>query len=479
MALRKIKLYGKIGQIFGKEWNLDVNSVSEAIRGIDINTKGEFCKYLLKNNKYYKVCVKNKKNTLSKEELCGNFGSGDIYISPVIRGSGKYGQIIAGVVMVAAAYFMGGFGAGATQGTAGSTALWGSYIGSVGIALTLGGIAQLLMTSKSKADDQRNSYLFQGNASTVYQGTAVGVVYGRALVSPMPVSIASDSQEINNYKNSGFDIGDFGDLGDVTSTMMYSYINGIAGLCGYDEFIQSSPPKKYRRKTMTGNWGGKNMGTSGQVTSTFSATLLGERHFDKYTCAESGLFHMCYSGLPCHNDYCSDSIYHWELNFYGVPLVSTTATTLTWSGGDQPFGWCCGDWPCDGSTSTGTTGGYEFVELSDEDTEADAIARFLNHYSWSPWSYDVVNASYEQRTTTGFWYTAVRVKTTTNKKYNPNINYNYSITYQRRLRDTTDPFVDAETITGSKRPNANGDIEFDIISVPGYDTRVGNITISL
>ena len=71
MALRKIKLYGKLGQLFGREWNLDVNSVGEAIKAIDINTNNKFSQYLLKNGtkKYYKVCVKNKKNTISKEEI--------------------------------------------------------------------------------------------------------------------------------------------------------------------------------------------------------------------------------------------------------------------------------------------------------------------------------------------------------------------------------------------------------------------------
>ena len=67
MAYRKIKLYGKLGTLFGKEWNLDVNSVSEAIRAIDINTKGELSKYLLKNKSYYKIAVKNKKNLVEKE----------------------------------------------------------------------------------------------------------------------------------------------------------------------------------------------------------------------------------------------------------------------------------------------------------------------------------------------------------------------------------------------------------------------------
>ncbi len=78
MALRKIKLYGKLGQIFGKEWILDVNSVAEAVRAIDSNTKGKFSLYLLKgqgSKQFYKISVKNKKNIITEKEINGSFGS--------------------------------------------------------------------------------------------------------------------------------------------------------------------------------------------------------------------------------------------------------------------------------------------------------------------------------------------------------------------------------------------------------------------
>ena len=36
--LRKIHLYGKLGKLFGKEWELDVLSVGDALKAININT---------------------------------------------------------------------------------------------------------------------------------------------------------------------------------------------------------------------------------------------------------------------------------------------------------------------------------------------------------------------------------------------------------------------------------------------------------
>lgn len=188
MELRKIKLYGKLAKLFGKEWNLAVKTVGEAIRAIDINTKGKFSEYLRFGagaKKYYKVGVKKKDNLLTEHELNKSFGSGDIYIMPTITGNGKYGMMILGVVMVAVGAYFG-------QG----------WLMKMGVSMILGGICQLLApSSKVETQDQRNSYLFQGNASTIFQGSAVGVVYGRALVSPMPICTSINNMDVSLGEN--------------------------------------------------------------------------------------------------------------------------------------------------------------------------------------------------------------------------------------------------------------------------------------
>lgn len=187
MSLRKIKLFGKLGKLFGTEWELNVSSVGEALRAININTKGALEKYLSGNGaqKHYKVCVKNKKNTLLKEEINTKYEDGDIFIIPTIKGSGKNGifQTILGIVLIVVGVLW----------TGGTTIKFG-------IALTLGGIAQMLMP-QPKDTERRSSYLFEGNALNTNQGQPVGIVYGRSIVAPIPVSLSLDNFDENIYKN--------------------------------------------------------------------------------------------------------------------------------------------------------------------------------------------------------------------------------------------------------------------------------------
>ena len=65
--------------------------------------------------------------------------------------------------------------------------------------MVLGGITQLLTPApnfnNNAEGESRGSNLFGGNASTITQGGGVGLVYGRALVTPMPVSISFDNTD--------------------------------------------------------------------------------------------------------------------------------------------------------------------------------------------------------------------------------------------------------------------------------------------
>ncbi len=188
MSLRKIYLGGKLGKLFGKEWELDVASVGEAIRAININTGRKLEQYLTTKGalKHYKVCVKNKKNILLKEEINTPYENGDIYIIPVIKGAGKNGllQTIIGIVLVVVGVIFD------RSGT----------LIKMGIGLALGGIVQMLMPLP-KDNEQRSSFLFQGNASTTYQGAPVGTVYGRAIVAPMPVCLSMETRDENTISS--------------------------------------------------------------------------------------------------------------------------------------------------------------------------------------------------------------------------------------------------------------------------------------
>jgi predicted phage tail protein len=190
-----IFLTGKLGLLFGKKWTLEVKSPAEAVRAIDINLKGKLREYLNGEGakKYYKVAIQKKDNLLDKEEIGNPSGRGDIYIMPTIRGANSGGgKILFGIALIAAAFLTGGASIGISGALLTSKA--GALTLGIAASLILGGVMQLLTPvpkiSESSDSTQQSSNIFQGNASAISQGGAVPVVYGRALVSPMPICIS-------------------------------------------------------------------------------------------------------------------------------------------------------------------------------------------------------------------------------------------------------------------------------------------------
>lgn len=210
--LTTIHLVGSLGRAIGHtKLELDVFSAAEAVRAIDIVTNGKLGAYLSgpARDKLYKVAVQRKENTIGREELHNRSGRSTIFIMPTIRGRNSgVGKVLAGIGLLAAVYFTGGLAAGAVgwAGT-GATATAGmslSLLGSVavgfGVSLLVGGITQLLTPSPKTTDNAElaQSTSFQGNASAVAQGGPIPVVYGRALVPAVPISVTVLSNNVSS-----------------------------------------------------------------------------------------------------------------------------------------------------------------------------------------------------------------------------------------------------------------------------------------
>lgn len=185
-GLTTIHLGGKLGQLFGKRWDLMVASPAEAIRAIDVNLKGELRKYLLKqgSKKFYKVGVGKKDSLIDEKELTHRSGNSPIYIAPVVSGKKAGLKIVAGVILMV-------IGAVYQQ----------PWLINLGASLTLGGVVQLLtptpnFNNNAQGDSRGDgSTFFQGGSTAISQGGAVGLVYGRALVTPMPISISTNNTD--------------------------------------------------------------------------------------------------------------------------------------------------------------------------------------------------------------------------------------------------------------------------------------------
>lgn len=220
-SLTTVHLVGSLGRAMGRaEWNLDVKSVAEAIRAIDINTKGRLAAYLSgpAAQRNYRVALQKRENVIDPKEATHRSGRSTIYIMPTIRGRDSgVGKVIAGIGLIALAFtgagallgstmygLMGGTSAALVGGSYVATAglsMLGYAVAGFGVSLLLGGITQLITpkppNGQTTAEAQRASTTFPGNATVVVQGGAIPLVYGRMLTPPTPVSITIDNNDVS------------------------------------------------------------------------------------------------------------------------------------------------------------------------------------------------------------------------------------------------------------------------------------------
>ncbi len=178
MAITKIKLLGKLGQTFGREYEFDINTPQDAIKALSANFP-DFITYLQNsenNNIGYRFLTGDC--PLEESELCDPISADrPLIIAPTIYGSGAIGRIIAGVALIGLAFLVPGgiLGIGATN------------LGLIGGALLLGGIASLLAgTPRSNASTA--SFNFDGAINTTRQGVSVPLAYGELIIGSVVIS---------------------------------------------------------------------------------------------------------------------------------------------------------------------------------------------------------------------------------------------------------------------------------------------------
>lgn len=206
--MKKVKLLGVLGKKFGKTFNFDIKTPSEAIRALCINMP-ELKQFLLDSDKKgiaYQVIVGKESQPL--EDLHNPSGKQIIKIVPVLQGAGGGGggivNVIAGAALVVAGVIVTGmsFGAAAPIGAA--------LIGA-GVGMMLGGVVQMLtpvpkldvgsgfdtlQQNNSQTADNRPSYIFNGAINTTAQGNPVPIGYGRMIVGSSVISASIRAEEL-------------------------------------------------------------------------------------------------------------------------------------------------------------------------------------------------------------------------------------------------------------------------------------------
>ncbi|MRT39690.1 tail assembly protein, partial [Acinetobacter sp. RIT698] len=158
--LKTIKLYGVLGNKFGKEFKLAVESTREAIRALSVQVPG-FEQFMLTAHEHgLSFAVFQDDENISEDQIDFETGAKVIKIVPKVIGAGGDGgviNLILGAVMVVV---------GAWTGQA--------WLVGMGVGMVAGGVAQML-APKVDAQDQnqdgnKSNFGFGGAVTTIAQG---------------------------------------------------------------------------------------------------------------------------------------------------------------------------------------------------------------------------------------------------------------------------------------------------------------------
>lgn len=216
-SLVKVNLHHELGDEIGKNWELAVSSVAEAVRAIEAMTH-KFYKYLLlkdKENIKYQIIVNGNPvetndikiediESIKNSELCLKHEKLEtIDIIPAIEGANSktLGYVLGAILIIVGVL----------------VAIFGGPFAGVGYALIIAGLGLIISTLLAKPPkfedfreiDQggKTSYLYGGPANIVGEGGPVPVGYGRLIVGSQTVTASYvirefDAGNTSSYYNS-------------------------------------------------------------------------------------------------------------------------------------------------------------------------------------------------------------------------------------------------------------------------------------
>lgn len=206
--MRELRLYGPLAKQYGRSHTFDVDTPSEALRAMEANHSGFIATLRDLGEKGYGYtlsCGKKRDEIQIAESELGMPVSGSIFLTPVLQGAkkGGIGQIILGAALVVASFYMPGAAAAANAaaGTAATAATGISAMAySMGMAMALGGVVQLLTPttniSSGQEKSESTSFIFNGAVNVQAQGHPVPFGYGRMITGSAVISAGLSVNEL-------------------------------------------------------------------------------------------------------------------------------------------------------------------------------------------------------------------------------------------------------------------------------------------
>ena len=226
--IRTVVFTGPLAETFGERFEFAANSIAEIVNALRMMVPG-FEKFMMNskdNGMDFAVLADNE--SCGEEQLHNPLGNAkEVHFIPIIGGAKKGGllQIIAGVILIVAGYFVTGLSYG-----------WAAPVGNamigMGISMIVGGVVQLLSptpkTKNSERKDDPSSYVFNGAVNVQAQGASVPVLYGESFVGSVVVSAginAGDGYVVPSWTVPGYSDGSYRGGGSMMGEVMNRVID--------------------------------------------------------------------------------------------------------------------------------------------------------------------------------------------------------------------------------------------------------------
>lgn len=196
----KVRFYGSLKQ-FGTQFQLEVKDTAEALRALYAQISN--LRQTIQQG-FYKIRIGKEyiDNRYLEQGLFYRLKQGmTVHITPVVKGAKKAGvfQTIIGAVMVVVGYAFSWTGVGAV-------------IGSAGLGLMMGGVAQMLtktpsMDTSANEAEKKQSTAFNNIQNMVAQGNSIPLAYGRIRCGSLIISQGVETYTVDEVKTTNKKVG--------------------------------------------------------------------------------------------------------------------------------------------------------------------------------------------------------------------------------------------------------------------------------
>ncbi|UOO89140.1 tail assembly protein [Vitreoscilla massiliensis] len=192
-----VNFYGDLSK-FGRRFSLYAATPAEALRALMLQIDG--LRDHIAAGMYQVRFQKQDMNEASLKDDMNQTGGGVLHIVPRVTGAGKWGQVIAGAVLIVAGYFITGL-------SYGWAAPVGGFMVKMGFAMVVGGVAQLLTktpnmdANQDRGEKASRNTSFSNVDNTVAQGSPVPLLYGTGYVGSRVISQGIESRRVDTQND--------------------------------------------------------------------------------------------------------------------------------------------------------------------------------------------------------------------------------------------------------------------------------------